>query len=60
VLHGRAQLRPGSMLINFVDVGYRFCSIIFNDFNVDFLNNRDFGFDYFVLRAGSRVSGVMN
>jgi hypothetical protein len=32
----------------FVDVGYRFFSIIFNDFDVDIFDNRDF--DYFVRR----------
>jgi hypothetical protein len=34
-----------------------FFSIIFNDFDVDYFYNRDF--DYFVRRAGSRVSGAM-
>jgi hypothetical protein len=43
----------------FFDVGYQFFSIIFNDFDVDYFYNRYLDFDYFVRRAGSRVSGAM-
>jgi hypothetical protein len=46
------QTRAGSISIIFVDVDYRFFSIIFDDFDfgfdVDFLYNRDFDFDYFL------------
>jgi hypothetical protein len=42
-------IRAGSISIIFVDVDYRFFSIIFDDFgfDVDFLYNRDFDFDFF-------------